>query len=110
MNCLEAQGLIMRYVNDELSAVELEVFLEHIEKCPDCKEELEIYYILTTGMQQLDNDYVHTYNFHEAFEKQIEKSKKAIELSSTGYLFKIIVLDIIILLVALLLRGDNGLI
>lgn len=108
MNCLEAQGLIMKYVNNELSAIDLESFLEHIEHCPDCKEELEIYYILTTGMQQLDNDYVDTYNFHDAFEKQLEKSKKTIELNSTGYLFKIIMLDIIILLVALLLSGDTS--
>lgn len=108
MNCLEAQGLIMKYINNELSAVDLECFLEHIEQCSDCKEELEIYYILTTGMQQLDNDYVHTYNFHDAFEKQLEKSKKDIELNSTGYLFKIIMLDIIILLVALLLSADTS--
>lgn len=108
MNCLEAQGLIMKYINNELSPIELENFIEHIEKCGDCKEELEIYYVLTTGMQQLDNDYVDTYNFHEAFEKQLEKSKKDMELNSTGYLFKIIILDIIILLIALLLCGDSS--
>lgn len=108
MNCLEAQGLIMKYINNELSPIDLENFLEHIDKCPDCKEELEIYYVLTTGMQQLDNDYVDTYNFHDAFEKQLEKSRKDMELNSTGYLFKIIVLDIIILLIALLLCGDSS--
>ena len=68
MNCLEAQGLVMKYINNELSGPQLENFLKHIDRCPDCREDLEIYYILTTGMNQFDNDYVDTYNFHEAFE------------------------------------------
>lgn len=108
MKCLEAQGLIMKYVNDELSGPQLESFLEHIDICPDCREELEIYYILTKGMKQLDNDFVDTYNFHEAFEKHLEKSKKDMDISSRGYLFKSIMLDIIILLVAILLSTDTS--
>ena len=108
MNCLEAQGLIMKYVNNELSGLKLEDFLKHIDSCPDCKEELEIYYILTTGMNQLDNDYVDTYNFHEAFEKQLDRSRKDIDISSRGYLFKIIIFDLIILLMAVLLTTDTS--
>lgn len=108
MNCLEAQGMIMKYINDELSGPQLENFLNHIDNCPDCREELEIYYILTKGMKQLDDDYVTTYNFHDAFEKDLEKSKKDMDISSRGYLFKSIMLDIIILLVALLLSTDTS--
>lgn len=108
MNCLEAQGLIMKYVNNELSGLKLEDFLKHIDSCPDCKEELEIYYILTTGMNQLDNDYVDTYNFHEAFEKQLDRSRKDIDISSRGYLVKIIMFDLIILLMAVLLTTDTS--
>ena len=108
MNCLESQGLIMKYINNELSGMQLEEFLEHIDRCPDCKEDLEIYYILTTGMNQLDNDYVDTYNFYEAFEKQLDRSRKDIDISSRGYLFKIIIFDLIILLMAALLTTDTS--
>ena len=108
MNCLEAQGLIMKYVNNELSGLKLEDFRKHIDSCPDCKEELEIYYILTTGMNQLDNDYVDTYNFYEAFEKQLDRSRKDIDISSRGYLVKIIMFDLIILLMAVLLTTDTS--
>ena len=108
MNCLEAQGLIMKYVNNELSGLKLEDFLKHIDSCPDCKEELEIYYILTTGMNQLDNDYVDTYNFYEAFEKQLDRSRKDIDISSRGYLVKIIMFDLNILLMAVLLTTDTS--
>ena len=108
MNCLEAQGLVMKYINNELSGPQLENFLKHIDRCPDCREDLEIYYILTTGMNQLDNDYVDTYNFHEAFAKQLDKSRKNLDISSRGYLFKIILFDIIILLMAALLTTDTS--
>ena len=108
MNCLEAQGLVMKYINNELSGHELEDFLKHIDRCSDCREELEIYYILTTGMNQLDNDYVDTYNFHEAFEKQLDRSRKDIDISSRGYLVKIIMFDLIILLMAVLLTTDTS--
>ena len=108
MNCLEAQGLVMKYINNELSGPQLENFLKHIDRCPDCREDLEIYYILTTGMNQLDNDYVDTYNFYEAFEKQLDRSRKNLDISSRGYLFKIIIFDIIILLMAALLTTDTS--
>ena len=108
MNCLKAQGLVMKYINNELSGSELEDFLKHIDRCSDCREELEIYYILTTGMNQLDNDYVDTYNFYEAFEKQLDRSRKDIDISSRGYLVKIILFDIIILLMAALLTTDTS--
>ena len=98
----------MKYVNNELSGLKLEDFLKHIDSCPDCKEELEIYYILTTGMNQLDNDYVDTYNFYEAFEKQLDRSRKDIDISSRGYLVKIIMFDLIILLMAVLLTTDTS--
>ena len=108
MKCVEAQGLITKYINGELSGEVLEEFLAHIYGCDDCREEFEIYYVIMKGMKQIDEDNVINYNFHEAFEKQLEKSKKDMELNSTGYLFKIIILDIIILLVALLLCGDSS--
>ena len=43
MNCQEAQRLVMPYIQDELTDRELEEFLEHVETCPACQEELEIY-------------------------------------------------------------------
>ena len=33
---------------------ELENFLEHVENCPSCYDELETYFIVHAAMQQLD--------------------------------------------------------
>jgi len=54
MTCKEAQQLIMPYINDELTDKELTPFLDHINNCKDCYEELEVYYTLYAGLAQLD--------------------------------------------------------
>ena len=54
MNCQETQRLVMPYIQDELTPEELEGFLEHVEACPDCREELEIYFTVALGLRQLE--------------------------------------------------------
>ena len=56
MTCKEAEQMIMPYINDELDDKELGSFLEHVENCASCYEELEIYYTLYAGLAQLDDE------------------------------------------------------
>jgi len=56
MTCLEAQRLITAFINDQLNVEQLEAFVSHITSCPDCMEELEVYYVLLTAMKQLDEE------------------------------------------------------
>lgn len=102
MNCLTAQSLIIKYVNDELSGLELEAFLNHIEQCEDCMEELRIYYILSKGMQQLDDDMVINYNFHQQFEESIDEAHYKIVKASMSKMRKIIMVNIIIIIFPLI--------
>ena len=56
MTCLDTQRMIIRFINDDLSLEELELFLDHVNSCSECREELEVYYALITAMKQLDED------------------------------------------------------
>jgi len=56
MTCKEVERLVMPYINDELTDEELGEFLEHMESCPDCREELEIYFTVDVGIRQLDSE------------------------------------------------------
>ena len=56
MTCKEAEQMVMPYITDELTDKELAEFLEHIESCASCYEELEIYYTLYAGLSQLDGE------------------------------------------------------
>ncbi len=55
LTCQEAEKLVMPYIHYELDEEQLEQFLNHIETCPECKEELEIYYTVSAGLKQLDS-------------------------------------------------------
>lgn len=55
LTCKEAEKMVMPYINVQLDEKELEAFLKHIENCPSCREELEIYYTVSLGLRQLDS-------------------------------------------------------
>lgn len=56
MTCKEVEQMIMPYINDELTDKQLGPFLEHINACKNCYEELEIYYTIYAGLSQLDGE------------------------------------------------------
>ena len=54
MTCMEAEKMVILYINDQLSVTELEDFIEHIKTCENCREELEIHYMVDVGLKKLD--------------------------------------------------------
>ena len=54
LTCKEAEKMVMPYIDEELSEDKLDEFLEHIEGCRQCREELEIYYTVSVW-QHLNN-------------------------------------------------------
>ena len=46
MECKEVQKNIPAFLNDELTGKAAELFLNHIEECPECREELSIQYLV----------------------------------------------------------------
>ena len=78
MTCKEAESLVMPYIKNELTDEELFEFLEHIEHCPECREELEIYFTVDVGIRQLDSE-TGNYNIKGALETAIEQSWERLE-------------------------------
>ena len=68
MTCEEAERLVMPYINGSITDEELEGFLKHIEHCPECREELEIYFTVDVGIRQLDEG-TGTYNIKGALRR-----------------------------------------
>ena len=56
MDCKKAQSLVTSYITRKLNDKELEEFLEHIDTCDECYEELEIYYTVHYTLARLDKD------------------------------------------------------
>ena len=76
MNCQTAESMVNRYIEHDLSVDELEDFLEHVENCPSCYDELETYFIVHAAMQQLDEQSRDSsLDLRELLEEDIRKSK-----------------------------------
>ena len=79
MTCKEAESLVMPYIRHEIDIQEMEDFLEHIDGCENCREELEIYYMVEEGIRQLDSDTdTDRYNIKGDMEADIITSRQQI--------------------------------
>ena len=54
MDCKEIEKLIPGFVKNECTKEEEQILLEHIRKCPACKEELTIQFLLEEGLNRLE--------------------------------------------------------
>ena len=77
MTCREAERLVMPDINGSITDEELKAFVEHIDHCPDCREELEIYFTVDVGIRQLDEG-TGSYNIKGALETALELSRQRI--------------------------------
>lgn len=54
MTCKETEKLIPPFLQDDLDTEDLREFMEHIDQCDDCREELTIQFLVTEGMVRLE--------------------------------------------------------
>ena len=95
MNCLEAQRLMRPFLENQINDQTLEDFIDHIESCDSCREELElnlaVFCTLEQSQQQgtardslrtgegnteFDNE---DYNFPRKLEKRLQKARRSLQ-------------------------------
>ena len=54
MNCKEYEKLIPEYLDHKMSVQTLKEFMEHTQACGNCKEELQIQFLVSAGMARLE--------------------------------------------------------
>lgn len=91
MDCKEIQYLIPAFAQNQLTLKEEEIFVNHVADCRECKEELEIYYIMGYGLSDddIDTDYnseefkklIQIYDFKGLVEYKLNSSKHTISKS-----------------------------
>lgn len=64
MNCKEAKSLIQPYIDRRLPEGKMPQFLEHMETCKDCLDDLQVQYAICTAIDQLNRgeDFSDDYN------------------------------------------------
>lgn len=92
MNCIEARRMVTQYVNKELSVKETEAFLDHIEHCSDCMDELDIYFTVYRALNSLDTGEHHEFNFKKMLAEDIRMERKAIFRKKVAAVIRLILL------------------
>jgi len=106
MDCKEIQKWIPDFIRDKLDDKELEVFMEHIEECPECKEELTIQFLVSVGMEFLEEG--NTFDLQSELQDKMElvqsklRFKRVIKYAAIGFEIVVIIVLIILALVVLI--------
>ena len=100
MTCVEAEKMVVPYMKDELSPTELEDFLDHIHTCENCREELEIHYMVDVGLKKLD-EADGTYDIVGDLKRKVAESYRSLRHIS---MFQITTLTGMALIVMILLQ------
>lgn len=81
MTCKEAEKKIPYFLQDELEGRKLAEFVEHIENCPECEEELTIQFLVTEGMGKLEEG--DDFNLQKALLMKMEGARQKIKINRT---------------------------
>ena len=74
MDCVTFRKLINQYLSNELTDEELNDFLAHLKSCPECRDELEINYIVIEGINILDEERS-DYDLTKAYDRKLKSSE-----------------------------------
>jgi anti-sigma factor RsiW len=79
MDCKMAVRLITPYIQDELPDEDTEEFLNHIQHCESCRDELEMNYIIIEGIRLLDSG-SDSFDVKGAMDRAIRSSLRKLRL------------------------------
>lgn len=74
MNCKNFERLIPDFVEKKMDFRTLKSFCEHMEKCAECKEELVIQFLVTEGMQRLEEG--DAFDLQNELQGRLEEAKQ----------------------------------
>lgn len=78
LNCKQTEKLIPSFIKDDLDRHTEKCFLFHVEKCPSCHEELSIQFLVTEGMQRLENG--DTFDLNKELRTKMTTQKRHLQL------------------------------
>lgn len=80
MDCSKVQSMIEPFLKNELSNADKDSFISHVRTCRNCHDELEVYHVIYSVIEQFDNntedeniDYIAT------LEKKLTRSEDGVK-------------------------------
>ena len=85
MTCKEVEKTIPLFLEDDLDTDDLREFLEHIEQCKECEEELSIQFLVAEGMQHLEEG--NAFDLQSELEQRLEETGRKVRVNSAFLYF-----------------------
>lgn len=79
MNCKNALGCMQPFIDEDIDIKSLTSFVEHIQTCDDCLDELEVRYLMQEGFARLEEGDV--FDLKGEFDKKLERAKATVRLA-----------------------------
>lgn len=73
MDCKEFEKAIPFFQEDTLTNKELKLFMDHLDECGQCKEELAINYLINEGILSLKDG--KTFDLQQVMDSHMERAK-----------------------------------
>lgn len=107
MNCKEFEKMIQDYVHKNLDFVMTKRFAEHLKGCPNCKEELNIQFLVNEGLLRLEDgnafDLQHEMNeLMKESDKKVKFHENFLKLGRLLELFVMLGIAVVVLLIIIL--------
>ena len=78
MNCKEAEKKIPYFLQDEMDGSKLKEFVEHVDACPECREELSSQFLVAEGLERLEEG--NNFNLQEELLMKLESAEHRINI------------------------------
>ena len=76
MDCKEFERLIPDFMGKKMDHYTMKSFMGHLDRCADCREELIIQFLVTEGIQRLEDGNV--FDLQKELDLRLEEAKRGI--------------------------------
>lgn len=92
MECKEFERLIPDFIADKLDYPTLKRFSEHMDGCAECREELVIQFLVTEGIQRLEDG--NAFDLQKELNTRMEDARRKIRIHG-GFMRFGLILEIV---------------
>ncbi|MBR5407446.1 MAG: zf-HC2 domain-containing protein [Lachnospiraceae bacterium] len=78
MKCQDMEKYITLFINDRLTGMRMKEFIEHIEECDSCFDEMETNFLLKGALKRLEEE--GSYDLHGELMSKIRNTKRCVEV------------------------------
>lgn len=105
MDCKEFERKIPEFIGHKMDYFSLKDFYEHMQSCPDCKEELTIQFLVTDGLHKLETS--ESFDLQREWDERMTEAQKKLKrgenILQTGFWAEVIAIGVIVGIVLFLL-------